>query len=55
MRSRHHVLHVCRRCHGRFAGFDAWNDHHLLRRTRCALPRWLQAVCDRGLRVGARI
>lgn len=47
--------HVCRCCRSRFEGHAAWDDHHLLRRARCALRCWLQAVCDRGLRVYARI
>jgi hypothetical protein len=44
MSRREHVYHVCRRCHGRFAGHAAWGAHQLLGRPRCALPRWFVSV-----------
>ena len=43
-----HVYHVCRCCHGRFAGHAAWGEHQLPGRPQCALPRWLVSVCVRG-------
>jgi hypothetical protein len=49
MRNDHRVYHVCRACYRRFAGCVAWDGHHLFGRTRCVLPRWLNAVCDRSL------
>jgi hypothetical protein len=48
-----HVYHVCRHCHGRFAGHAVWGEHHLLGRPRCVLPRWFASVCVRGQRFQA--
>jgi hypothetical protein len=53
MSRREHVYHVCRRCHGRFAGHAAWGAHQLLGRPRCALPRWFVSVSIHALATSA--